>query len=189
MPGPQFEDSSPQGWFRRHSQKIVLSLIVILLTTGAFYFYKSYQDRRELLAPAIEDLQTSANQNPVSPQPQIKAENDAPKVESPVAQIQEGKISVKAAKGNGATHLARQALKEYLKDKSYINNKLNAEQKVYIEDYLQKNVSHPDTLYIGDELSFSDYLILDAINKSLSLTDSQLKNLSKYASQVPSLNY
>lgn len=192
MPGPDFENSSGSSkeWFRQHSQKIVLSLIVVLLAVGGFYFYKNYQEHQNLLDPAIQGLQSTPSQNPVSPSPETKITTpQKTEVQTPVVQKQENKIMVKAAKGNGATHLARQALKEYLKDKSFVNSKLTPERKVYIEDYLQKHVAHDNVLHAGDEFSFSDELILNAINKSLELSDPQLKNLSKYAVKVPSLNY
>lgn len=199
MPGPKFNEASEgKSWFSRNSQKIVLSLIVILLAVGAYYFYKNYQQRQELLKPVIEGTQespspsesavaqASASATP-SPQP---AALEAPSVVSaaiPEAQTVDTNIIVTAARGNGVTHLARQALKEYLKDKNDLAGQLKAEQKIYIEDYLQKHVTHPNVLKVGNQITFSQDLVNDAIGHAQSLTDKQINNLSKYVPLVPSL--
>jgi len=207
MPGPKFkENTEGKSWFSRNSQKIVLSLIVILLAVGAYYFYKNYQQRQELLKPAIEgteELSPSPTASPAeiaisspsptpTPQPTVQgaqqAQPAAPTVISaPAAREEDSNVVVTAVKGNGVTHLARQALKEYLKDKSDLAGQLRAEQKIYIEDYLQKHVTHPPVLKVGSEISFSDSLINDAINQSQKLTDKQINNLHKYVLLVPSL--
>ena len=68
----------------------------------------------------------------------------------------------KAAKGDGTTHLARRALAHYLEKNT--DSALTAEHKVYIEDYLRKNVSHSGWLNQNDSVSFSKDLIKQAID-------------------------
>ena len=199
MPGPQFgQEMGEKSWFRNNAQKIVLSLIVVLLAIGGFYFYKNYQERKALLKPALEEMQ-SLNATP-SPQesPIASAANEQPqssvlgvqqsKMAAPETRKENSNIIARAAKGNGATHLARQSLKEYLKDKSDLAGQLKAEQKIYIEDYLQKHVPRSKTLKVGDEITFSDSLIQDAISQAQKLTDKQINNLHKYVLLAPSLN-
>ncbi|MBU3901189.1 hypothetical protein KKF25_00895 [Patescibacteria group bacterium] len=187
MPGPQFGKNNGQSWLGQNWRKIAGALIIALLASGAFYFYNSYQKRIALLKPALEKITASAS--PIVNAPvtaagdnQIKG-TDVPKIN------RDGKnIVVAAATGNGQTHLARQALKEYLKDKPELAQQLGAEQRIYIEDYLRKNLSSAHkTLRTGDQLTFSDKDIQSAINQALALNDSQIKNLGKYVLLVPSL--
>jgi hypothetical protein len=85
-----------------------------------------------------------------------------------------------AVKGDGVTHLARRALKSYLNDHP---EELTNEHKIYIEDYLKdKTGSRP--LEIGEEVTFSEDLIKQAIDASLELTEAQLKNLEQYSALV-----
>lgn len=198
MPGPKFtKDAEGKNWFSRNSQKIVLSLIVVLLAVGAYYFYKNYQQRQELLKPAIEGTEESTSSpgaSPgatavASPQPTVLETQGAQKqtASTPEVKTEDSNIVVSAAKGNGATHLARQALKEYLKDKNDLAGQLKAEHKIYIEDYLQKHVAHPNVLKVNDQITFSENLVKEAIDQAQKLTDKQINNLHKYVLLVPSL--
>ena len=91
-----------------------------------------------------------------------------------------------AEPGEGITHLARKALKEYLKEKRGPN--LTPEHKIFIEDYLQKKTGDY-WLKVGQKLTFSEELIKEAIEKAQTLTQDQLQNLSQYVQLVPGLNY
>jgi len=90
-----------------------------------------------------------------------------------------------AAPGDSRTTLARSALRNYLEKNN--DSSLTAEHKIYIEDYLQKHVGYTGGVRVGTQISFSKTLIRDAIEKSKTLTDSQLNNLTKYAQRVPNL--
>ncbi|MBU4030594.1 hypothetical protein KJ756_00265, partial [Patescibacteria group bacterium] len=62
---------------------------------------------------------------------------------------------------------------------------LTNEHKIYIEDYLKDQVgSRP--LEVGEEITFSEDLIKEAIDASLELSPEQLKNLEKYSALVVS---
>lgn len=93
-------------------------------------------------------------------------------------------ITLRAQKGEGVTHLARGALQGYLETQKPALS-LTREHKIYIEDYLKDAMKRP--LHIGDELTFSFDLIKKAIDASQNLSEAQLKNLTKYANRVPSL--
>lgn len=90
-----------------------------------------------------------------------------------------------AARGDSRTTLARKALRNYLEKNN--DSSLTAEHKIYIEDYLQKTVGHTSGVHVGTQISFSKTQIRDAIEKSKTLTESQLNNLTKYAQRVPNL--
>jgi hypothetical protein len=108
---------------------------------------------------------------------------------------QEGKVESvlpknyeeEAKPGEGITHLARRALKEYLTEKGQ-NLNLTPEHKVFIEDYLQKKTGDY-WLQVGQKLTFSEELIKEAIEKAQGLTQEQLQNLTQYSQLVPELNY
>ena len=85
-------------------------------------------------------------------------------------------ITKTASAGEGITHLARQALSEYLASSG---KTLSAEQKVYAEDYVQ-NRTGSELLEIGQKLSFSEDLLGEAVLASELLTDSQIENLKQY---------
>ncbi len=90
-----------------------------------------------------------------------------------------------AVAGDGKTTLARKALASYLEKNN--DSELTAEHKIYIEDYLRKNVDHTGGVRAGSQINFSKNLIRDSIEKSKTLTEGQLKNLEKYSARVPSL--
>ena len=90
-----------------------------------------------------------------------------------------------AERGNGTTHLARRALGNYLEKNP--DSSLTKEHKIYIEDYLRKNVGSKGGVKIGTSIEFSKTLIDAAISKSKTLNDRQLENLKQYSMRAPSL--
>lgn len=100
--------------------------------------------------------------------------------------VSTGKNYEEAAQaGEGITHLARRALKEYLEDKGEGLN-LIPEHKIYIEDYIQ-NKTGDRLLMLGEKITISEDLIVEAIKSSQQLTSQQLENLEQYSALVPSL--
>ena len=99
--------------------------------------------------------------------------------------VSSGKIYEETAEsGEGITNLARKALDGYLKEKS-INFELTPEHRIYIEDYMQ-NRTGDYLLKLGQKITFSEDLIVEAIRSSESLNSNQLENLHQYAVQVSS---
>lgn len=87
-----------------------------------------------------------------------------------------------ASYGEGVTHLARYALGKYLED---LNNgsELTREHKIYIEDYLQNKTGNQG-LEIGDQETFSEDLMQEAISNANKLSPKSLENLSKYTKNI-----
>jgi hypothetical protein len=191
MPGPQFSQKKGVNWWQRNYKKIIPSLIIVLIAISAYYFYQSYSVRQDLLKPTIEEINQANLTQKESASPTVKpastTNQNLIQTTTPEIQKNETSITAIAANGNGKTHLARQAVKEYLKDKPELKDKLQAEHLIFIEDYLQKQVAGASTLNIGDQITFSDNDLQTAINKALGLSDTQLKNLNKYVPLVPSL--
>lgn len=93
-------------------------------------------------------------------------------------------ITVIIQRGDSYTKAARRALAEYLGEDS---QNLKSEQKIYVEDFLQKRVTEKQRLFSGSEVSFTIDDIQSAIDSAESLTDGQIQNLSKYVPLVPQL--
>ena len=68
------------------------------------------------------------------------------------------------------------------------NQGLKIEHKIFAEDYLQKKIPDKQRLFVGDEVSFDQGQIQEAVDTALQLTDAQVDNLSQYVPLVPSLN-
>jgi len=134
--------------------------------------------------PKLEEFtagdETGAKEvNPPAPETTVaeQPENTPPPI------IEEGDKFIAAAQpGEGVTHLARRSLKEYL-DKNNLGNEINAEQKIYIEDYLQKRTGS-EKLALNQTETFSVSMIEEAISAAKQLNEQQLKNLEKYAKVV-----
>lgn len=90
-----------------------------------------------------------------------------------------------AVAGDSLTTLARRAAKHYLEKNP--TEGLSAEHKIYIEDYLQKQINHSTGVNLGEKVSFSKDLINQAVSMSKRLNENQLKNLQKYSAMVSEL--
>lgn len=88
------------------------------------------------------------------------------------------KYTITAERGDGITHLARKAFGEYLKETGQ-GSDLTPEHKIYIEDYMQ-NRTGSQKISVGQQLSFSESLITDAISSAKTLSPKSLENLQKY---------
>jgi len=196
--GPQFgftkKDGSAKGtkgWFNRYGSSVILPIIALLILAGGIYLYASQKSQEETVLPFEEEMTVGLEEGiadlieePTSQEEisQVTGETAEETIEIivPEGRKEAGTIIEKAIKGDGATHLARRALKDYLKDNP---QELTNEHKVYIEDYLKDNIgSRP--LEIDEEISFSEDLIKEAIDASSQLTPEQLKVIEKYSALV-----
>lgn len=196
--GPQFgfarkDDSGggTRGWLNKYGSSVILPIIALLILAGGIYLYASQKNQEETILPFEEEMAAGLEEGitdlteELTGQEEIsqvtgETEEENIKLIVPEGRKEAGTIIEKAVKGNGTTHLARRALKDYLKDNP---QELTNEHKVYIEDYLKDNIgSRP--LEIDEEIAFSEDLIKEAIDASLQLTPEQLKVLEKYSALV-----
>lgn len=200
--GPQFGldnkndwSKKTKEWINKYGSSIILPIIALLILAGGIYLYAN-QKGQEVILTLDEDLnqEETANLNQEEEIADIEGliglteennqveennQNDEAVIQEIIPESRkEGHMIIeKANPGEGTTHLARRALKNYLEDNP---QELTNEHKVYIEDYLKdKTGSNP--LEIGEEISFSEGLIKEAIDASLQLTPDQLKNLEQYS--------
>jgi hypothetical protein len=193
-------------WVQDNLRVILSVLIVALIAVGIYNYSKKPVEEQpsavdQLVGEqSLETEQGSENQNqnaalevqPGEKKDQVvvkeeKKEEAKPPVVTPAEtkaeKTGEG-YTVKAAPGDGLTHLARKALREYLAANPDAN--LTKEHKIYIEDYLRKNVA-VGSLRPGDSRVFSDSLVKDSIAQAKTLNAGQLKNLQKYSARVSNL--
>jgi len=182
--GPQFgikKTSKFKEWISKYGSSVILPIIALLILAGGIYLYANQKgdNMTSLLEENTANIQgniTEQGQSGIIAQEEIKPDDQ----KIPEAIKQDGNIIETAIRGDGVTHLSRRVLKNYLEDNP---QELTNEHKIYIEDYLKDNIgSRP--LEIGEEISFSENLIQQAINASLELTPEQLKNLEKYSALV-----
>lgn len=91
-------------------------------------------------------------------------------------------IEVTAEQGDSITKLARKALTEAM-DSGKVSQDLNAEQRIYVEDYLQ-NRTGSQRVGVGDSQTFSSDLMNEAVDQAQNLNDAQLEHLKIYSSRV-----
>jgi len=212
--GPQFGmneeggwGKKSKGWLNKYGTSVILPIIALLILAGGIYLYARQKTGGENILPEenvslvpeiTEKAETNKEEIAVETPKQETAEQpkETTEIQPTVAQektIQEiipqtgiqtgsktGLIAIKAGKGEGITHLARRALKDFLKDNP---KNLTNEHKIFIEDYL-KDKTGSRQLEVGEEISFSEDLIQEAINASAKLNADQLKNLEKYSTLV-----
>lgn len=174
----------------RNSPRTVSTIIVILIIAGAIF---AFSDRKQTGVTPSPESTTEAPEQSASAEPTKAAETDkngkvaevkATPVPTPLPEAKETSDAYTevAAKGQSITVLARTATKRYI-DANEAYKGLNNEQRIYVEDYLKKNVKR-QPLRVGGEVTFSKDLIKKGIEASQKLTDAQQKNLQKYAQRV-----
>jgi hypothetical protein len=207
-PPTQPNQSGPSGetndFFSRHSKAITRLIIIAIIIVGAAIYSQSQNSDNNDLAENEEITDTLTQPENESDEMSEKDSKDDTNVivkdgttESPEVSVTKetpetsvkvsGKnIIVTVQSGNGYTHLARKALAEYLDTTG--DQGLKAEHKIFMEDYLQKKITDRHSLHSGDEISFSESQIQEAVDAAQDLTDAQVQNLSVYVPLVPSLN-
>lgn len=190
---PIFEESSPnqtKAWVQENLRIIVSVFIVAAIALGIYSYSQRTQtisddDTNSLLeSKGGEESDAQSNNQPGSQSPSVaKSETKNAVVITPeLSRETESSFIEQAERGNGSTHLARRALAHYLEKNA--DSSLTAEHKVYIEDYLRKNVTLQGTVTTKTSIEFSKDLIKQGIEKSKTLNTSQLQNLEKYSARV-----
>jgi hypothetical protein len=173
-------------WFQ-DNLRIIVSIIIVVFIAGGIY---SYSKRSESpVASNDESTQNiAADQNSNSDQSQAANVTNPKATVSPenVSKETEGSFIETAVKGDGLTVLARKAAANYLEKNP--DSTLTKEHKIYIEDYLRKNVGRKGGVSVGNSVEFSKDLIQKAISQSKNLNARQLHNLQKYSVRVSSLS-
>lgn len=196
------------GWFRENASSVILPIVALLVLGGGVYFYT--RGRQSSERPIVEFQEGTPSTSPVeetspspsattSPRPTVSATpspgrkitlspEGKPVLGGPELRVEGGMIRVQAEHGNGITHLARRAVRDYLKRKNP-GFEVTKEQKIYIEDALKdaEVAKRKGTLQTGEELSFSEDAIRQATEQARTLTSNQLEHLKKFSRRVSQL--
>ena len=184
---PMFEDTSAsqaKAWIQENLRIIVSVFIVAAIALGIY----SYSQRTETLTDEEVSalLDTKGTGESVDGQDMsqgtVKSEVKGVVVTPELSKETETSFVEQAERGNGTTHLARRALAHYLEKNP--DSSLSAEHKVYIEDYLRKNVAFNGMVTTKTSVEFEKVMINQAIEKSKTLNANQLQNLKKYSARV-----
>ncbi len=188
---PMFEEETSgnqaKAWVQENLRILVSVFIVAAIAFGIY----SYSQRAELAEGddnALLDTIGADSENAPESNDSTNTGTVSNSVKTDIvitpelSRETEASFSEQAERGNGTTHLARRALAHYLEKNT--DSSLTAEHKIYIEDYLRKNISHKGTVVAGTSVDFSKALISQAIEKSKTLNDKQLQNLKKYSARV-----
>jgi hypothetical protein len=177
---------SAKAWLQENLRVIVSVFIVAAIALGIY----SYSGRTEpkadegMIATVMEDEATSTTD---TTEDTVVAPADQKPVQTATVTPDETSKETDAAfietavKGQGLTHLARNAAANYLEKNP--DSALTAEHKIYIEDYLRKHVAQTH-VKAGTSVEFSKTLVQEAITKSKTLTPGQLNNLKQYSARV-----
>lgn len=171
-----------KAWLQENLRVIVSFLIVAAIALGIY----SYSQRADETVNPTEDTPVATDSNPLDSKKSVdmkSTDSQSKMATAPKEMSRETETSFveTAARGDGTTHLARRALMNYLEKAP--DSALTGEHKVYIEDYLRKQLSHR-SLAIGQSAEFSKDMIRQAIDQSKQLNSKQLQNLKKYSSKV-----
>ena len=177
-------------WFQ-DNLRIIISIVIVIFIAGGIYSYS-----KRASSPVVNEEESAQNvaadknSATVSSSDQSQAttvtKSTTTVSSENVSKETEGSFIETAVKGDGLTVLARKATANYLEKNS--DSTLTKEHKIYIEDYLRKNVGHKGGVGVGSSVEFSKDLIQKAISQSKNLNERQLKNLQKYSARVSSLS-
>ncbi len=206
------ESSSENGrekmkvWLQENLRMLV-SIIIVVVIAGGIYAYSKRaqaptasdgatvsQDSSEgkisvIGGDAAKDGSTDQAANTTAPSDttaQPSTDNtQKTTTPQPASQETDSSFVQTASKGDSNTTLARRSLANYLEKTP--DASLTAEHKVYIEDFLRRQV-RSGRLKVGDTREFSKDAIANAIEKSKGLSSKQLKNLEKFSKRVHAWN-
>jgi len=196
---------SMKTWLQENMRMLVSIVIVVAIAGGIYAYSKRTQPQvaqKETMettedaegkisvigGDTVKEEQVAGETTTDSEEAAVQAPQPAEEVPTAVpaeASKETGSSFVETAqRGDSTTKLARRALANYLEKTPDMS--LTAEHKIYIEDYLRRQVKD-GRLKVGESREFSKNSIAQAIEKSKTLTEGQLKNLEKYSQRVPEL--
>ncbi len=161
----------------------ILVLIVVFILVFSFVTIREYGIRNLFSSASqriIDEIETMLPEKEVAEE-ETEEEEVVIEETSPSKEV----YKEKAEKGDGLTHLARRALTSYTEEEDL---HLSSEERIYIEDYVQKRLAPEKTglrhLEVGEEVEISVDLIEEALQSVKQLNPTQIQNLSQYSAMV-----
>lgn len=186
---PEVQESQSvqfKRWFQ-DNLRIIVSIAVVVVIAGGIYSYSKRGNSpvvSDQTAQSTVDDQASSNGDQKA---SATTDTKSDKQVSSAATSTETETSFveTAGRGDSLTVLARRAAANYLEKNP--DSTLTKEHKIYIEDYLRKNVGRTGGVKVGSSVEFSKDLVTKAIEQSKKLSAGQLKHLQKYSARVSTL--
>lgn len=185
---PMFEEDNSVNQAKAWIQENLRILISVFIVAAIAFGIYSYSQRSQIASDDNLLLDTNGADTEVVAESADDTQSVGSGIKTDIvitkelSRETESSFVEQAERGNGTTHLARRALAHSLEKN--LDSSLTAEHKIYIEDYLRKNVAHQGGVQPGTSIEFSKTLISQAIEKSKTLNDKQLQNLKKYSARV-----
>ncbi len=162
----------------------VLVLIIIFVFVFGFVTLREYT-AKEILSSASQKIVDEVEQMFFSSQTEDEELEEEESITEEEVVIKKTSYTQTAQRGDGLTHLARRAITSYMEEEGV---DLSKEERVYVEDYVQKRLAPEKTglrfLEVGEEIEISLDLIEEGVREAQTLTPYQISNLSYYASLV-----
>ncbi|NTW13701.1 MAG: hypothetical protein HGA31_01585 [Candidatus Moranbacteria bacterium] len=187
-----------QSWIQENLRIITSVFIVGVIAIGIYSYsgrslptevngvggQTASSDTEKIAEEGNADVKDSSTDNTTTDTAAKTTEPAKAVVETPAETSRETETSfVETAQAKqGLTNLARKATANYLEKNA--DSSITAEHKIYIEDYLRKNVGHQGGVRVGTSVEFSKDLIQKAVAASKNLNERQLENLKKYSARV-----
>ncbi len=189
---PHFEESHDHNgtsWFQENLRIIVSIFIVAAIALGIYSYSQraenlSDEDIASLLETKGDEAKDSAAEGDEAKTEGDETTSKGTTVTPELSEEKEASFVETAEAGDGMTHLARRALTHALESNPDWN--LSAEQKVYVEDYLQKNAGGNQALNPGSKIEFSKEMMNKAIENARGLSEAELARITPYAQKVSS---
>jgi len=188
------EQGTMQQWLQ-DNLRIIISIVIVIAIAGGIYSYSKRTaaptEETSNQASITEELGGASKEGAATAE---KIGGEKTTTEKATGSTTATQVTSQetansfvetAVRGDSSTKLARRALANYLEKNT--DSALTPEHKIYIEDYLRKNVPKK-SIRVGTSVEFSKDLIQNAISKSKTLNERQLQNLHQYAVRVPSLS-
>lgn len=192
----RIEDAKSNGWGAQligllgsNKVRIAIVLVIIGLFSAGSYISKFQKPSEESAKSSAAISQPITESEGTTNVFDIKLDNHGGVVlkkadgdSGLLARAEEDPLSITktANAGEGITHLARRALTDYLAE---TGKSLNAEQKIYAEDYVQSKTGD-EWLEIGQKLSFLRNLLREAVQEAEGLEQWQIENLKQYTVNI-----
>lgn len=187
---PHFEESHDhegQNWFQENLRIIVSIFIVAAIALGIYSYSQrsenlSDEDIASLLETKGGNTEDSATNDTTTEAGETASKGTV--VTPELSEEKEASFVETAEAGDGMTHLARRALTHALENNS--DWQLSAEQKVYVEDYLQKQAGGNAAVEPGAKVEFSKEMMNQAVTNAKGLNEAQLARIKPFAEKVNS---
>ncbi len=162
---------------------LVFVFIVVLVAVAMkeYTFKEIFSETSNRIITQTEDMFSLREKNSEEDVLLENTETEDNEEETKIVSIKSKSYKEVAEKGEGLTHLARKAVTKYMEEEGI---ELSDEERIYVEDYVQKRLSseksEPRFLELGEEVEVPRELIEDGIEMAEQLTPAQVENLHQY---------